>query len=89
MPYVLVRSKIEDYAKWKPVFDERASFRKSSGSTGENVFRNADNPNELLVLLEWDNLDKARQFAQSPELREAMQRAGVVDKPDIYFLEKS
>ncbi len=88
MPHVLVRSKIEDYAKWKPVFDEQASFRKSSGSKGENLFRNADNPNELLVLLEWDNMERAHKFAQSTELREAMQRAGVVDKPDIYFLEK-
>ena len=49
MPYILVRSKVEDYAKWKPVFDGQASFRKSSGSKGENVFRNADNPNELFV----------------------------------------
>ena len=88
MSYILVRSKVEDYAKWKPVFDEQRSFRKSSGSKGENVFRNADNPNELFVLLEWDNLERARQFAQSSELREAMQKAGVVDKPDINFLEK-
>jgi heme-degrading monooxygenase HmoA len=85
---MLVRNKVADYAKWKPVFEEMASVRKSSGSKGENVFRNADNPNELFVLLEWDNLEMARQFAQSQELREAMQRAGVVDKPDINFLEK-
>ncbi len=88
MPHILVRSKVEDYAKWKPVFDEQRSFRKSSGSKGENVFRNADNQNELFVLLKWDNLERARQFAQSTKLKEAMQKAGVVDKPDIYFLEK-
>ena len=32
-------------------------------------------------------LEKARQFAQSSDLREVMQQAGVVDQPDVYFLE--
>jgi hypothetical protein len=36
--------------------------------------------------LEWDVLEKARQFAQSEDLREVLQRAGVVDHPTIYFL---
>jgi hypothetical protein len=39
-----------------------------------------------VILLEWDEMDKARQFAQSEELREAMERAGVADQPDVYFL---
>jgi hypothetical protein len=29
---------------------------------------------------------KAKEFASSADLREAMQNATVVDKPDIYFL---
>jgi hypothetical protein len=33
-------------------------------------------------------LDNARQFANADELREAMQRAGVADQPDDYFLEE-
>ena len=41
MPYVLVRHKIEDYAKWKPVFDEDATARRASGSKGGQLFRNA------------------------------------------------
>jgi hypothetical protein len=38
------------------------------------------------MLLEWHDLEQARQFAQSEELREVMQRAGVVGHPTIYFL---
>jgi hypothetical protein len=41
-----------------------------------------------VVLFEWDDLKKAQQFAQSPDLRETMERAGVVDRPDVYFLEE-
>ena len=43
-------------------------------------------PNEVIMLLEWDVLETARQFAQSEDLREVMQRAGVADDPTIYFL---
>ena len=44
-------------------------------------------PNEVLLLLEWDDLERARLFADSDDLREAMTRAGVTDRPDIWFLE--
>ena len=88
MPYILVRHKVEDYAKWKPLFDEDGVNRKAEGSRGSQLFRNADNPNEVIVLLEWDDLGKAKQFAQSPRLREVMEQAGVADHPDIYFLDE-
>ena len=88
MPYMLVRHKVLDYAKWKPVYDEHAATRKASGSKGAHLFCNADNPNEIVLLFEWDDLIKARKFAQSEDLIKTMQKAGVIDKPDIYFLDK-
>jgi hypothetical protein len=42
----------------------------------------------IMILFAWDNLDRARQFVQSEDLRQAMQRAGVADQPDIYLLEE-
>ena len=87
MPYLLVRHKVADYARWKPLFDQHAETRKASGSRGGQLFRNANDPNELLILFQWDDLNKARQFTESNDLREVMQRAGVIDQPDVYFLE--
>jgi heme-degrading monooxygenase HmoA len=71
------------------MYDEHGATRKASGSAGGRVFRSADNPNEVVILLEWDDLEKARQFAQSEDLRQTMQRAGVVDQPDVYFLNEA
>jgi heme-degrading monooxygenase HmoA len=88
MTNLLIHSTVEDYAKWKSVFDEYATNRKTSGSKGGELFRSADNPNEITILFEWDVLDNARQFTQSDDLRQAMQRAGVVGRPDLYFLEE-
>ncbi len=88
MPYMLVRHKIEDYAMWKPIYDQHANTRKASGSKKAHLFRNADNPNEIIIMYEWDDLDKARIFTRSEDLIKTMQKAGVIDKPDIYFLEE-
>jgi heme-degrading monooxygenase HmoA len=85
---LVVRHKVEDYERWKPGFDEHGATRGESGSKGGYLFRNAEDPNETVILLEWDNLENARRFAQSEDLRETMQRVGVADRPDIYFLEQ-
>jgi quinol monooxygenase YgiN len=61
MEHVLVRLKLEDYAKWRPVFDGLAGFRKTSGSKGGRLFQKSDNPNEVVILFEWESLEKARQ----------------------------
>jgi heme-degrading monooxygenase HmoA len=89
MPYLLVHHKVEEYQRWKPVFDhDHGATSRSSGSMGGRILRNPDDPNELLILLEWDSLENARRFANADDLREAMQRAGVADQPDVYFLEE-
>ena len=86
MPYALFIAKVEDYKKWKSLFDKHAATRTAGGSKGGHVFRSPDDPNEVVVLLEWDTLQKARRFSQSEDLRERMQEAGVIGQPDIYFL---
>ena len=88
MSHTLVRHKVKDFAQWKTVFDEHGSVRRESGSKGGILFRNADDPNEVFILFEWSDLDAARKFAQSEDLRETMKRAGVADTPDIYFIEE-
>jgi hypothetical protein len=39
-----------------------------------------------VILFEWEDLSKARQFAESEDLCKAMERAGVMGKPDLNFL---
>jgi hypothetical protein len=40
MPYMFVRHNVEDYERWKPVFEEHGSTRRESGSKGVRLFRN-------------------------------------------------
>ena len=84
MAHILVRHKVRDYTAYKPRSDDHAT----SCSKGGFVFRNADDSNQILVLLRWDDLEKAQEFTQSDELREKMQEAGVVDRTNVHFLDK-
>ena len=86
MPSLLIRHHVADYLAWKAVFDEHEPARRANGSQGGWLFRSTES-GEVLVLLEWDDLERARLFADSDDLREAMARAGVTDRPDIWFLE--
>ena len=88
MPFILVRHTVADFATWKPSYDEHATMRKDAGSKGGQVLRSADDPQEVVVLLEWDNLQNAQAFAGSADLRAAIEKAGVVGQPDIMFLEE-
>jgi hypothetical protein len=87
MPYVLVKQKVADYARWKPIFDADGANREIAGSKGGQLFRSADDPNEVVMLFEWD-LEEARQYRQREEVRAKMQAAGVLDPPEISFLEE-
>jgi heme-degrading monooxygenase HmoA len=88
MSYLLVKHTVKDYATWKTAYDGHAATRKAAGSKGARVLRGSENPNEIVVITEWDDLKKARQFGQSPDLREAMERAGVIGQPSVTFLDE-
>lgn len=89
MATVLVRHKVADYAKWKSIYDSVDSFHKKNGVKSSQILKSADNPNELIILTEFETMEEARKFAQQEELKEIMQRGGVSDEPDVYFLEKA
>ena len=87
MPHLLVRHKVSDFSKWKSAYDAHSPARKEAGLREEHLLRNMDDPNEVILLFELKDLGKAKEFGASANLREAMQDAGVVDKPDLYFLD--
>lgn len=88
MPYLLARHRVRDYADWKALFDDHARKRKELGSRGGMILRNAQRPDEILVLTEWENLEKAREFTEWGNPEGIRRLAGVIDQPDLYFLDK-
>ena len=85
--HMLVRHKVSDFAKWKLVYHAHLSARQKAGLKEKHLFRNADDQNEVLLLFSVEDVDKAKAFTTSDDLRQVMEKAGVSDKPDVYFLE--
>lgn len=88
MYFVTVRIKFEDYAKWKAVFDQAIGLRRSYGSMGVRIFRDTDQDNEVTILGEYEDLEKARQLFHSQEFRDAIRQAGVSAPPEVTYLDE-
>ena len=86
MPYMFVRATVEDYAAFRDVFDDAEEMRQSARSTGEAVYRSADDRSEVTVQIEFSAVEDAKVLAMSPGLRQAMQKAGVQGPPTIWFV---
>jgi quinol monooxygenase YgiN len=79
MPHVLVHQRITGFDRWKEAFDRLGPARTAASCRSATVFRNREDPHEVVVLLDFADLARARQHIGSAELRRAWQDAGVTD----------
>ena len=86
MAHMIIRHKVEDFDGWKPAFEDHRPEREAAGLRDIYLWRNADNPNEVILLLEASDVAKAREFAASSDLKDKIRSAGVQGAPDIVIL---
>lgn len=86
MTVVVMRHRVERYDVWRAVHDAEQDTREANGAVSDRVFRGANDPNDLLVLFEWDAHERARLFIRSEDLSDALVRGGVTERPDIWVL---
>jgi hypothetical protein len=88
MATMFVRHTISNYKVWRKAYDDFASLQKAKGVLAEAVYQTADNPNDITVTHDFATVEAAQTFAKSEELKKAMQGAGVVGTPTIWFTNK-
>ena len=86
MLYMLVRNKVEDYEKWKQIFDSRTEANRAAGLTLAQFWRDAQDRNTVWFLLEVEDLEKAQAYLNLPESAEIGRAAGVLDG-EFHFIE--
>ncbi len=84
---VLIKHEVADWDAWKQAYDEHAEARDAAGLTSRGIARDADNPNVVYINFAVSDLEAARAFVASEDLRSTMEAAGVVGQPEIYFTE--
>jgi len=88
MTYLHVKHKVKDYASWKSVFDKFIDTRRAGGEKSYRIMHPDNDPNNLVLLFEWDNERNAHSFLKSSELKKAMEQAGVMEAPEAYVLQE-
>jgi len=89
MTTMFVRHTVSDYKTWRKAYDDFAPVQKAKGVTAEAVYRAVENPNDITVTHEFATIEAAQAFAESSELKNAMQNAGVAGAPTIWFTKKA
>jgi quinol monooxygenase YgiN len=87
MATMIVTHRISSFDGWKAAFDAHEGARREAGFTSATVLRDQVDPNVVTVVLSTPSLERAKAFAGSPDLRDAMQKAGIQGAPDIRFLD--
>ena len=59
MPILRIEHSVPDYEGWKQAFDRDPADRKGSGVRRYRVLRSVEDPNYVLIDLEFDRLDEA------------------------------
>ena len=86
MAMMMIHHRVQNYQAWRPIYDAHESARNSAGLTNGRVFRSADDPDDLVILFDMTDRKKAEAFAESEDLKTAMQRSGVRGRPDVQFV---
>jgi quinol monooxygenase YgiN len=88
MSLLVIHHRVRDFDAWKPAFDEHGSVRREKGAVRHWVYRDAGDPNDVVVAIEFRSQKDAQEFLEDPSLREAMERAGVEGEPQVHFREQ-
>ena len=82
---VRVTHKVKDWDAWKKEFDDHKQARMDAGLIDRGVgYSDGDNHMVTLVFAITD-MQKAKAFMKSKDLKDKMDKAGVVGAPTFFF----
>ena len=84
-----VRHTVANYDTWREHFDAFQKTDAASVIKSGKVFQSTEDPNDVTVIHEFDSITDAQAVLNSPELRQAMEAAGVQGEPQIWFTEEA
>jgi hypothetical protein len=82
---MIVEHKVPDFDKFLTAYEANDSLRLANGIHSYVIGRGVTDPNMILVATKIDDIEKAKAFSKSADLRRAMQKAGATGKPTIRF----
>jgi hypothetical protein len=78
--YMMIKQEVHDFAAFQKAFDELKSARESHGLHDLGQYVSADEPNTIIVLLDVDDVSRAKEYWNSAVLEAGRKKAGIVGK---------
>ncbi len=83
---LIVSYQVADFDAWKAVFDDNEQGRIDHGYLGHHVNRAEDDPNSLAIYLAVEDVDRAKAYVTSDELKSLIEKAGVTSQPEFMWM---
>lgn len=82
---MIVTHKVADFDKWLASYEAHDSMKLANGIHNYVVGRGVKDPNMVMVATKVDDIEKAKAFGKSADLKKAMQKGGVKGTPVISY----
>jgi hypothetical protein len=84
---MLVKQRVASIQQWNTAFrdPELDAIRRRHGLVVTGTYVDGNDPNTVIVVMDMEDLTTAKQFASSPELAAARERAGAIGSPDAVW----
>jgi len=82
---VMIQHPVKNFDKWEVQYFAHDSVRKAYGITHYVIGRDLKDSNLVYVIDKMDDLQKAKTFSTLPNLKAAMQKAGVSGPPKFFY----
>jgi len=88
MVTVIISHECNNYSDWRKVYDADEVNRSKAGFKNMSVYHSVDNANKITIVGEAPSVEAINGFMANPDLKAAMERAGVIGMPDLKILSK-
>lgn len=65
MPMLLIDYRVQDVVGWRAIFDQDPMGRARHGVTRHWLYQDSEDPNHLMVNLEFPSVDEAKAFRKA------------------------
>lgn len=87
MTQLISNIQVSDFDSWKPGFEAAEPMRNSGGGmSNPRIFRSVADGNDVVIIFDVEDVDKARTFLTSDRVKEMMKNIGVVGGPRVTAL---
>jgi hypothetical protein len=83
MPTAFIRHRVQNYEKWRQVYDDFTQANRSGVAVEPAVYRSVEDPHDLLVIHRFSSSAEVQPWLDDTGRRQATMAAGVFGSPQV------